>query len=92
MRTIYKYYINPSVEVLTFDSYACAKVISCGKDADKNLCIWVDVATSMPAAPLKVYCVGTGWDLSSLFGDKNVNFVGTVVSEPYVWHVYQEVD
>lgn len=31
MKTIYKYYINPSVEVLTFDSYACAKVISCGE-------------------------------------------------------------
>ena len=85
---IYKYYIGPSLAVLKFDCYEGAEVLSAGLDGNENMCIWVKVDTATPPASLKVYCIGTGWDMEDVIGSDKVKFVGTVTQKPYVWHVF----
>ena len=91
MLTIYKYSVHPSAQVQEIESYEGAIPLSCGLDANGHLSIWVLVETEAPAAPLKFYCVGTGWPLNEILVDNaNVDYVGRIVHLSYVWHVFVE--
>lgn len=37
----------------------------------------------------RIFSIGTGWEMEDNFLD-NVEFIGTVKQDPYVWHVFVE--
>ncbi len=51
-----------------------------------QLCMWVEVDPDAKIQTHGVYVVGTGNPVP-----ENVDFVGSVVADPFVWHVYTTI-
>jgi hypothetical protein len=62
------------------------KILSVGVCPNKGVCLWAEVnAHNFENTNVEVVLIGTGHGLA----DEVVpNFVGTVIQNPYVWHVY----
>lgn len=52
-----------------------------------SICVWIECDESAPEVSIDVVAIGTGWDLPDelMVG---LNYVGTVLDGPYVWHYY----
>ncbi len=89
MDTIYKY---PLIEQTThLDIPLPAKFLSLGKDAEGNTCVWFIVnPDSSETESYWFYKYGTGWPIDRELYTQYCQFIGTVIEEPYVWHVFME--
>lgn len=61
-----------------------AKILSVGNQRG-NLCLWAMVDPTNPGVFRIFEMIGTGYPLS----DVGLQFIGTVVIEPFVWHVFE---
>lgn len=93
MLTIYKYVIEPSLEAIDLTIPGGGPVISAGIDPSGNVCVWAMVDTDKPDEKVRIICVGTGWPLDAAMNAARdwLNFIGTVKTGIYMWHVFQEV-
>ena len=87
MKVIYKYILKV-LGLNLIQTYAGAEILSAGVDANGDLCAWMLVDTSKPAAERGIIVVGTGWDLGDDWN--NPRFINTVNTGPYIWHVFDE--
>lgn len=62
-----------------------ARVLSVANQGG-NLCVWAMVDPTHDRRPLGFRIVGTGHPCGVSLG----TFIGTVVIDPFVWHVFQE--
>lgn len=88
MKTIHKYQLelagNTSIKV-PIES----RILSVGNQRG-NICVWVEVDTISPrtnkeptSEDVYFWVVGTGHKVPD-----GLKYVGTVIIEPFVWHVY----
>lgn len=83
-KTIYKYPIKPGRNSVR--TFAGALPRHVGLDPNGEMCIWLEVRRSMPEADFIVYAAPTGQDIRRQY----TSFVGSVLAENYMWHVYTE--
>lgn len=83
MRTIHKYPI-PDLACEFIAAPWGAKPRFFGYDGNDQLCLWCEVDTRNPIAPLSICIVGTGHEIPSA----HTTYVGSVVKRGYVWHLY----
>lgn len=50
----------------------------------ESVCVWAIVDFDQPEEDYYLYALGTGWPVETIVGD----FVGTVIDDAYVWHVF----
>lgn len=93
MNVIYKYLIplRASEVVHTFDLPQGAKVVHVGAQDQENVLIWVEqqekaFAHGVRQRSFRVY--GTGHPIDPVEVKEHV---GSVVIDPFVWHVYEVV-
>lgn len=95
MVTIYKYPIQPQEDKPNLiEMPEDATVLAAATDGMGELCIWALVDTTKAKVQKKIWCVGTGWDLAAVFNRDccvEVNFIGTVREDFYMWHVMEEI-
>jgi len=85
MRVIYKYGINaPGLTELTLP--AGAKPLAVGLQNGKPV-VWVDIDIDQPEVEYELHTFGTGQSLPT----DTVNYVGTLVQDWLVWHVYYQL-
>lgn len=83
--TIYKFEVrvNDSVEIPMPKG---AQVISVGNQRNGHICFWAIVDSDWPQTELRRFKIrGTGHTIT---GDPG-KFVGTVMDELFVWHVFE---
>jgi hypothetical protein len=90
MYTVWKYEIEPDVVNQIYGMPEGAVPISAGLDPYGRLCFWAQVNDKAPKRDHLMSCVGTGWDMGNMFGEagRYVKFIGSVVKDEYVWHIY----
>lgn len=86
METVWKFKINPSLEIQTIEMPAWSHVLYFGEDPNGELCIWAQVDPVLACEPRTFYCMGTGWDMPE---DCAWNWVGTARQGPYMWHLFE---
>lgn len=64
-----------------------AKILSVGEQ-NGALCLWVMVDPEKPHEDRGIEIIGTG----NTTPDGRRNFIGTVVIEPFVWHVFERLE
>ena len=86
-RTIYKY----ELEITTAQTVTLPedRVILSVANQNGKLCMWVDVNKEYDSTDdLTIYLFGTGHPIPSYL-KRAMIFVGTVIIDPFVWHVYR---
>ena len=83
MITIYKYPLKLTEEQ-EVEMYDYAEVLSAHKQY-QNICIWAKVNTDNWKSKRKFYIRGTGHELNL---PSNVQFIGTVIMDTLVFHVW----
>ncbi len=90
MKTIYKYYLKLAGSTV-IELPIGSRILSVGNQRG-DICIWAEVDTVSPytgkepiTEDIKFYVIGTGESVPD-----NLKYLGTVIIEPFVWHVYQE--
>ena len=68
---------------------AGAKVLSVGRDCLGDMCLWAKVEPGNELVEVPLYIAYTGVDIPAHILD-NCAFVGTVVEEFYVYHIFVE--
>ena len=66
------------------------KWLSAGSDSSGNICVWAIVdpeAGIDEKVEYDILQIGTGWNFSQDELD-NMEFIGTVKEEPYMWHIF----
>ena len=86
MKTIYKYVLEIK-ETQTVSLTRGARILSVANQ-DGKLCLWVQVETEEENEYWSIAIYGTGNPLPEYPGA----FIGTVIIEPYVWHVFIHLD
>lgn len=91
MKTIWKSVVRPnSVRNDALDvsvpARAGARALSVGLQHNA-VCVWFEVDAAADPAPLKLWCVGTGFGAVP----EGKRFLGTVVDGPHVWHLYADL-
>ena len=66
-----------------------AQVLSAKIDPKGDVCIWAIVNPELENELRTFFVAGTGWELSDAFSGKPIDFYGTVIQEPYVWHIFE---
>lgn len=66
-----------------------AQVLSAKIDPQGDVCIWAIVNPELKNELRTFFVAGTGWELSDAFSGKPIDFYGTVIQEPYVWHIFE---
>lgn len=85
MKTIWKYELQiTDVQRVPLPAKAIIQSVAVQRD---TICLWATVDTELPVEPRKILLVGTGHDTKHCLG---LQFVGTVVMEPFVWHVFAD--
>ena len=90
MKTIYKYTIKPSMDILAIKTFKDAKILSVGMDGFGVNSLWMEVDTKKDPEIKYFICVGTGWELD--FFDNMIaakTYIGTVNCDGYIWHTYE---
>ena len=64
-----------------------ANILSCGVDADNNLCIWAAVDSNAEKVNRTIYMAWTGTNIDSFYNGE-VSFVGTVKQANFIWHIF----
>ena len=90
MVTIWKYEVLPLDNMQSFDLPAGAHIVHFGTDPRSRLCFWALVDTESRLVERHVWCVGTGWPLEECGVAQEVEYIGSVNSGPYVWHLLVE--
>lgn len=87
---IFKYPLQ-IVDQQTIMLSVSAKVLSVDNQRG-SLCLWalVDPLDGL-IAPRRIFVHGTGHDIPVASAVSNKQFIGTVLMEPFVWHVFEEV-
>ena len=92
--TIYKYYIEDlpfsnelKCEVVKLP--AGAKVLSAERDCSGNMCLWARVEPGNELVDVPVYIAYTGTEIPAHISE-HCTFVGTIVKEFYVYHIFVE--
>jgi hypothetical protein len=90
MKTIHKYPVcqhNPVEIVNVLDG---AEILYFDQQTDhlglKVCCFWALVDTDKLYRPLEVTMVGTGHPIADDL--QKLNYLGTVMADPYVWHFF----
>ena len=91
---IYKYYIK---DLASSNKLKCevvklpdgAKVLSVGRDCLCDMCLWARVEPGNELVEVPVYIAYTGVDIAKHIL-ANCAFVGTIVEEFYVYHIFVE--
>ena len=89
MRTIYKYQLHHDGSgccELTLQLPLGAKILSAALQR-RCLCLWAEVDDSVTLGDRTFYVLGTGCTMPSI----ECRFIGTVVDEPFIWHVYERL-
>jgi len=84
---IFKYALQIEDEQ-TVELPLCSTILFTGAN-NGELCIWVQVLNPNAAKkPHKLFIHGTGREINGMLQKK---YLGSVVMEPFVWHVFLEV-
>lgn len=90
MKTIWKYPISPSDDMIKLSIPGGGPVLSAGLDPIGQICVWAAVDTEEEEEPINVYCVGTGWPLDWIFDyEERIVLVGTVRQHNLMWHIFR---
>ena len=85
MNTIYKYTLAVT-DVQRVRMPHGARLLSVGIQNDTHLCLWAHVEDSSHKVDRVIAVVGTGNPAPEL--DDGTEYVGTVISPPFVWHIF----
>lgn len=83
--TIHKYPLP--VPRCSLELPAGAKILHVAMKDDRP-CLWVLVDPTGPGETRRFLIYGTGTEIPDL---QNKEYVATVLDDPYVWHVFEEV-
>lgn len=62
--------------------------ILCAKN-QREICLWVEVDADYSKVVERMFhIVGTG----HVFNESKLEYIDTVICDPYVWHVYEEME
>lgn len=88
MQTVYKYDLEPlNTESLSMP--VGSKILHVDNQ-DGNLCLWALVDTSVTTMCSRIITVvGTEHQLWTKEAGKRNEYIGTVVIDPFVWHVFE---
>lgn len=89
MNTVYKYPIYLHDRQLV-DMPWGAKILSVGYDPSGQLVLWAAVDTANLPWLRRIVMVGTGNTIPTPVG--SLQFIGTVVQAPFVWHVFEDAN
>ena len=89
MKTIFKYPLKIE-DVQSIEISSEFKFLHLGYDPQGNICIWMEVDSEALKTSIKIYIFGTGKPL--LDDMENINFLGTIKQDPFMWHVYASED
>ena len=86
MKSIYKYTLEiTDSQSISMPRYA--QILSVAKQGD-SLCLWAEVFTEEEQVHRHIRIIGTG---NPIEGSPNRVFLGTVVMDPFVWHVFEVI-
>lgn len=85
MQTIWKYPLELGANNLSMPR--ASSVLSVHRQGE-SLCMWAIVDENRISVTRKFVVVGTGHPLP----DGLTKFIGTVVIDPFVWHVFEQAD
>lgn len=84
MKTVYKYKLPGPGSANKIMMPKGAKILHVDSQGSK-LYMWAEVDTSQEDEFRQFEVYGTGWELP----DGNKTFLGTIIVDPFVWHVYE---
>lgn len=87
MRTIHKQALNIiSEQSLSLPSDAKIRSIQVQQD---TICIWYEFEPNIERLDIKrtFLIIGTGHK----FNEQNLEYIGTVLNGPFVWHIYEQI-
>lgn len=84
MKTVFKYALKLTGELQALSIPKAADVNLVGVQREQ-ICLWMQVDTSQPIETRHFAVYGTGCPLPP----SDCEFIGSVVAEPFVWHVYE---
>lgn len=102
MRTIYKYTISNTPEVVAGINLESkiyvpvdSKILCCKVQNGKDVCVWVELDTAdfdnakVPIQPITIKIFGTGWNMDCL-KDKKYEYLDTIMigEGVFVYHIY----
>lgn len=82
MRKVFKYPLQITPEKQIINLPQGSTIVSVGKQNDQ-LMIWVEVDETRDTFPIEFYVFGTGQEVPA-----DLEHKGTVMIDPYVWHIY----
>jgi len=87
MKTIWKFKLNitESQEIKVPEG---TQILSAGIDPEGSLCVWGVVDTENALTDRFIYIVGTGNPIDRVFFN-DYTFIGSVLMQPFVWHVFE---
>jgi len=88
MRTIWKFELNEHINFVHMPEHA--KILSVGSQRG-TICLWSEVETTREKETRTLYVYGTGNPMAA-DDDVGLLFVGTVVGDPFVWHVFERLE
>lgn len=83
---VHKFPLDENAERQTLTVPGLIRPLSVGEDPSGTLCLWALVNPALARKKLEVRIVGTGND-ADLDADLDT-FLTTVVTGPFVWHVF----
>jgi len=88
MKTIYKYQLGiTSRQIVEIPEQS--KILSVANQRG-HLCLWVMVNSYKPLVKRTIEILGTGNPIpESISQPVGRHFIGTVIIEPFVWHVFE---
>ena len=91
MKTIWKFKVFTLIDSRgSVDMPKGAKILSIGLQED-DVCIWALIDTKNESKLIKrqFRLFGTGWEIKEPL--KNLNYIGTVFMQTFVWHIFEEL-
>lgn len=85
MKKIWKYSLHLDLESEFIEMPKGAEILS-AQNQNGTVCIWVLVDPLAPKEKREIAVWGTG---HKIWRDSNLQFIGTVQVEPFVWHVFE---
>ena len=86
MKVVYKYPLElEDKQIVQIPSNS--KIVHVGLDPNGILCLWAEIDRNENNIDWKIHIVGTGHERIT----NNMVHLGSLLTPPFVWHVYLEV-
>lgn len=90
MKTIWKFSALVD-DFINFEMPVGAEILHVGVQAPRQLCFWVEVDSKNPKETRNFRVFDTGHKIIRSSEFSMLDYLGTVMDNPFVWHVYEEV-